>query len=219
MKQRTIRALYRWLSVIIALLAFILVPFFLFESTTENTAFQYLHANQETGIVATVAAALLALDVFLPIPSSIISTTVGSVLGMAAGTVVSFVGMTTGCVLGWYFGQRVGGPSAGALLGDREYERLRSLFSRYGALAISLCRPVPVAAEASIILAGASGMTFKKSIGVAALSSFGVSLVYASIGAYAFNIQSFLFAFLGAILLPVLFFLLYRLTTKRSVGK
>ena len=87
MKQRTIRALYRWLSVIIALLAFILVPFFLFESTTENTAFQYLHANQETGIVATVAAALLALDVFLPIPSSIISTTVGSVLGMAAGTV------------------------------------------------------------------------------------------------------------------------------------
>jgi len=78
-------------------------------------------------------------------------------------------------------------------------------------LAIAICRPVPVAAEASIILAGISGAARGRLMSVSILSNLGISLVYATAGALAWNSQSFFYALLAAIFFPVVCLCLYRL--------
>jgi len=212
------RVSFRWCAVFLALLAFILVPFFLFASATEAFTGKLLGSGGHLWLLASAGIALLALDVFLPVPSSIVSTIAGGLFGFASGAVVSFIGMTISCALGWYFGLRVGRPSADLMLGTREYDRLQRFFRRYGMFAIVVCRPVPVAAEASIILAGASGAGFARTIAAAGLSNLGISAVYAAVGAYAWTEASFLFAFLGAVLVPLLAMLIYRLIAARTAG-
>lgn len=212
------RITFRWCAVFFALLAFILVPFFLFASATEALTERLLGSGEHLWLVASAGIALLALDVFLPVPSSIVSTFAGGLFGFVPGTAVSFTGMTISCALGWYFGLRVGRPSADLMLGEREHDRLQRFFRRYGMMAIVLCRPVPVAAEASIILAGASGAGLAPTIAVAGLSNLGISAVYAAVGTYASMHASFLLAFLGAVLVPLLAMFIYRLIVARTVG-
>jgi len=210
LKSDKFQVLIRWGAAFVALLAFILVPFFLFATSTETYTFELLGSDRNAWVLAITGIALLTFDVFLPIPSSIVSTMAGAIFGVSVGTGVSFLGMTGSCVVGWYFGRQVGKPGAGVLLGEHEFARLQKLIDRYGLFAIAICRPVPVAAEASMIIAGTSASNFRASMGIAALSNLGISLVYATVGAYAWSNRSFMFAFLAAILLPAIAFVIYR---------
>jgi uncharacterized membrane protein YdjX (TVP38/TMEM64 family) len=203
--------LLRWLSLSVVLISFILVPFFLFATATETLVFAFLDEAESGVVVAAVAVSALALDVFLPIPSSIISTICGSALGVTMGALVSGLGMSLSCLLGWYFGRRVGRAGAEQLVGERELRRMEQLFIRRGLAAVVICRPVPVAAEASIILAGMSGAALGRLMLVSTLSNLGISLVYATAGALAWESQSFFYALIAAICFPVLCLCLYRL--------
>lgn len=205
--------LLRWLSLVVALLLFILLPFFLFAGATQDLVISFLDESGSAAWISLVAILALSLDVFLPIPSSVISTVCGSALGIVTGALVSCIGMSLSCLFGWYFGQRAGRVGAQKLIGEKELQRMETLFRRHGLVTIMLCRPVPVAAEASIILAGMSGAAQGRLMSVSILSNLGISLVYATAGALAWNSQSFFYALLGAIFFPVACLLLYKIST------
>jgi membrane protein DedA with SNARE-associated domain len=65
-------------------------------------------------------------------------------------------------------------------------------------------RSIPVLAEASTFVAGMSLMPFGMFLIISVLSNLGISLVYATIGAYAVQFPAFWFAFVGAWLVPTL---------------
>jgi uncharacterized membrane protein YdjX (TVP38/TMEM64 family) len=185
------------------MLLLILGPFFLWGAQIEAwTAHLLESAAPQRSLVAALLGLLLAVDILLPIPSSLVSTACGVFAGIAGGTLVSWTGMTLSCVAGYWLA-RSGRPVVRRLMGERELERLQVLSARFGDWVLIICRPVPVLAEAAVLLAGMSEMRPGRFLLMAALANLGISAVYATVGALAASVNSFLVAFAAAILLPL----------------
>lgn len=204
----------RWVVLWVVLIGLVLLPFLLFEQQFNAFAEQITASGTSRWVVAAAVFSLLALDVFLPVPSSIVSTAAGVFLGFAAGAGVIWLGMMAGCALGYVVGAR-GSGAARRLVGEDGLARAAALFERYGDATIVLCRPVPVIAEASVVFAGLVKSPFAAFVRLTAVSNLGIALGYAAFGAYSLRLDSFLLAFLGALLLPGLFILVSRLTFSR----
>jgi hypothetical protein len=127
---------------------------------------------------------------------------VGTLLGFWSGLLVSWCGMTIGCLLGYVFGARAGRPAVAHLIRMAEIERVEHTAERYGHWVLILFRAVPVLAEISVVFAGISHIRAGCFITVTASSNLGISLVYTGIGFAAADAASFLLAFTGAILVP-----------------
>lgn len=171
-----------WLVVVGTALT-ILCLFVLFE-LTELKALLYLPEPSESTRVpfALIGVSLLVLDVFLPVPSSIIMLAHGALFGVAIGTALSTVG-ALGATL---FGHWVGQTGAGAFrrfLSEDELARARSLFERWGTAAILITRPVPILAETTAIVAGASGFPRGRVLLAGTLGSLPGAFLYAWAGA------------------------------------
>ena len=82
----------RWAVLSIVLIAIVLVPFFLFETQFNQFAAEVARGGGSRWMAAGGILALLAADVFLPVPSSILSTAAGVLLGFWGGTAVVFSG-------------------------------------------------------------------------------------------------------------------------------
>jgi membrane protein DedA with SNARE-associated domain len=82
--------------------------------------------------------------------------------------------------------------------------------ARWGDWAIIVCRSAPVLAEASVVFAGVAGMPLGRFLPLCGLSNLAIAFVYAFVGKFALEANSFLLAFFGAIALPGLAMLLFR---------
>ena len=191
----------RWAVLWALLLGFVLVPFFLFESQLNALAAHVTAGGVSHSLAAAGIFALLALDIFLPVPSSVVATAAGVLLGFAEGAAVVWGGMMAGCVLGYAVGVRAAG-AARWIVGPENLSRAEALMTRYGDLAIVLCRPVPVLAEASVVFAGIVRAPFARVAWLTAISNLGIAAGYAAFGAYSMRLDSFVVAFVGALLLP-----------------
>lgn len=189
----------RWALVGVALLAFVLVPFVLFEEHFNRLASQWTAGQGATAALA--LGALLALDIVLPIPSSVLSTAAGALLGFPLGALVSTLGMTLASAAGYWLG--TGSRAATQrFVGAESLERAQRLAERYGDWAVIVSRPVPVLAEASAVAAGLLRRPAGRFLLLSAAANLGISLAYAAVGAFAMSAGSFLLAFAGALLLP-----------------
>ena len=122
-----------------------------------------------------VGAGVLACDVLLPIPSSIVATLLGARLGLAWGFAWGVLGLSAGHALGYGIGRLVPARATAELPALSTFPL------------VLLTRPVPVLAEAAAIGAGALRVPFARF----ALPMLLGNTVYA--GAMAAN---------GALLLP-----------------
>jgi uncharacterized membrane protein YdjX (TVP38/TMEM64 family) len=193
----------------VLLIALVLVPFVLFEEQIARFAASVTASGASRGVAAAAIFGLLALDVFLPVPSSIVSTAAGVFLGFAGGTAIVWTGMMLGCALGYAVGAR-GSGAAQRLIGAEALARARRVAHRYGDLAIVVCRPVPVLAEATVVFAGLVRAPFARFARLTAVANLGIALGYSAFGAYSLRLDSFLLAFLGALVLPAVFLVISR---------
>lgn len=195
----------RWLLLLALLFGVILLPFFLYEASITQWVERMIHPTAlPLGWIVLVLGGLLALDILLPVPSSLVSTSAGFLLGFWGGLVTSFIGMTLGCLLGYGLGRHAGRPLAGRLIGAEQLGQLEQLRQRRGDAVLVVARPIPMLAEASVLLAGISRMELQRFLTLTALANLGISLVYAALGALSATTHSFLLAFVGAILIPLL---------------
>lgn len=191
----------RWSLLFAATVAAILIPFFLLGDSIEAWTRATLDATAARWLVAVAAGGLLAFDIFLPVPSSLVSTAAGALLGFWGGLATSWVGMCLGCALGYALGGSMAAP---------ERDRMQKAWASYGDWALILFRAVPVLAEASVFFAGLSRMPRGRFAALVAISNFGISAVYAGTGAFSSERDTFLWAFAGAILLPGAGLLIWR---------
>jgi len=128
-----------------------LVPLVPFAIIGELPGDRFLLARGQSALVfGAVGAGLLALDVLLPIPSSIVAALLGARLGLAWGFACSVLGLCAGHVIGYL---------AGRLVPERAREELPAISTFPLVL---LTRPVPVLAEAVAIGAGALRVPFAR---------------------------------------------------------
>jgi uncharacterized membrane protein YdjX (TVP38/TMEM64 family) len=112
----------RWAILVGLMFALIIIPFLIFEKQFEALGIWLAEGHASGWASAVTIGALLALDVFLPVPSSIVSTGAGVLLGFWRGAAVIWIGMTIGCAIGYAFGARAA-AAARKLVGDEGLAR------------------------------------------------------------------------------------------------
>ncbi|HWJ69555.1 MAG TPA: VTT domain-containing protein [Sphingobium sp.] len=205
------KKLWRWALAIILVLTAILVPFLLWETSLSEFAGNIFEKSQDNPAMASgLIVALLAGDVLLPVPSSLLSAFAGGVLGFWPGALVIWIGMNTGCIFGYLIGRSAGRVAMVRLVGDAELARARHLLEGTGAVALIVTRAVPVLAEMLVLGAGAARMRLLPFLILTSLANAAAALAYAALGAYALSEGAFLLLFLGLAALPALGWLVWR---------
>ena len=174
--------LIRPLFLVAVVLAIPILPFLVFGSSFEARITGWLSTELSPGTVATAVIGLLASDILLPVPSSVVSTVAGRVLGFWGGAGASWCGMTAGAAIAFGLVRAFGRPLARRLSSDQELARTDAVASRWGVFVLVLARPVPVLAEASVLLMGATRLAWWRFLIPVGLSNFGLAAAYAALG-------------------------------------
>ena len=168
--------------VIAVVLAIPILPFLGFGESAESRITNWLDTSLSRGAAVAVVIGLLATDIFLPVPSSVVSTFAGKMLGFWAGTAASWFGMTVGAALAFGLVRMFGRPLAGRLSTEEELVRMDELADRYGVLILVVMRPIPVLAEASALLMGLMRLSWWRFLTAVGFSNLGIAAAYAALG-------------------------------------
>ena len=163
-------------------LAVPILPFLGFGGALEQCIASWLDPAPSRAIVAALTVGLLAVDVYLPIPSSVVSTSAAALLGFWLGTAASWVGMTLGGIAGFLPARLLGRWAAVRLSNTAELDRIDRLSRRFGPLVIVLTRPIPVLAEASVLALGTTDLPWSRFLVPLMLSNLGIAAVYSALG-------------------------------------
>ncbi len=192
----------------------IILPFF-FVGPQINAWVQTVieQAGRNRPLAGCLLAGLLATDILVPVPSSLVSTACGMALGFWGGALASFAGMSITTAAGYLMGRYVATP-VGRMIGADEFTMLEAFHRRHGVWLLLALRPVPVLAEASVVFSGVSRLSAARVAAVTALGNAAVSAVYAAIGVWGTCSDSFIPAFLVTVALSGVMMAVLR---KRSV--
>jgi uncharacterized membrane protein YdjX (TVP38/TMEM64 family) len=177
----------RWAILGVLLAAAIVVPFVLWEDALVALSRRWLESETNRLAVAGFAALLLALDLALPIPSSFVSAGAVAALGGVHGALAIWLGMTAGALAGYVLGRSGGTPAVERFVGHDELERATRLMDRFGSAVLVVCRGVPVLAEASVLVAGATRMRFATFATVTAAANLGLATAYALLSSFGWG--------------------------------
>ena len=208
-----------WTLLLLSIVTTICIPFFLFAQPIDTWLTGILSRTDDAGVLATLITAALTLDVFLPIPSSLVNTAAGALLGFTFGTLASWLGLTLGAIVGYgtgYYGRAL---VTWKLVGRRDHERSLQLSQGIGFGSVISMRAVPVLAETSTIAAGIGRLPFLRFLAAVSLANLAIAATYAAIGAFAFETNSFLLAVAAAMGVPIAAFGLYRLYRRHGPSR
>ena len=132
---------------------------------------------------ASAIVGLLVIDLFLPIPSSLVMVLSGGAFGVIRGALLSLAGSIGCSMLGFELTRRYGASAAARLVGPGELARLEQTFDRYGAGAVFMTRAMPIAMEAVSLVAGLSRMKRSTFLAATVAGTVPEALVYAWAGA------------------------------------
>lgn len=192
----------------VALFAAILVPFALWGDTFEAYGAALLAEATPSLSLALILVGLLAGDLVLPIPSSLLAVGVGAVFGLVAGTAIVTVGLSLGAWVGYELGRSAGRAGVSRWVDDAQRERLEAFGAKHGLGLLVALRAVPVLAEASVVVAGTSGMSRTRVLGATAAANLAIALVYAAAGSIAADLGSLEIAAMASVGIPGLAMLL-----------
>jgi uncharacterized membrane protein YdjX (TVP38/TMEM64 family) len=151
---------------------------------------------------------LLAADLVLPVPGTIVMSALGLTYGTLLGGTVAATGSILAGLCGYGVGRLVGEKTARKLLGGRDFEKGKLLFARGGGSVIALSRAIPILPEALSCTAGLVRMPFHAFLTSLACGSIPVGFLFAWIGAVGRDAPAWAIAF--SIAVPLLLWLLAR---------
>ncbi|MGB0595384.1 MAG: TVP38/TMEM64 family protein [Rubripirellula sp.] len=198
------RELFRTLPLMCVVLLIPVVPFLFFGGQLEDWLRGFTQNPPSPLVTSFLVIGLLATDVLLPVPSSVISTLSGWQLGWMLGTFATWVGMNLGAVVGFGLARRYGKPFALWFTGSENLNRLHEISDRYGPTVLVFTRAMPVFAEAAVLMAGIHQLSWRKFLPAIVLSNLGIAVAYSALGDYAERHQWLPLALAVAIGVPVL---------------
>ncbi|MFJ4192456.1 3-dehydroquinate synthase [Pseudomonas sp. NPDC089534] len=195
-----------WVSVF-CFSGLVIASFLLFEQQIHGFIAQldlYLPRTPAQQInLALVLIALLALDVVLPVPSSMVALLAVAALGGVGGYLVIFIGLCLGAWLGYALGAGYFRVLSGRL--GLHQRKPGQLAYRLGTLSLICLRGVPVLAETSVVAAGMQRYPLRAFVLVTTLANAGLALAYSAIGTLLVEQNALLVTLLASMVLPGLF--------------
>ncbi|MGC4106269.1 MAG: VTT domain-containing protein [Thermomicrobiales bacterium] len=198
----------RYTLIALAIAAFVLVSFLIVEALGIPLLADPSDQLGRGGIgAAMLGVGLLLVDVLLPVPSSLVMTAQGALFGIVLGTTLSMIGSVGAALVGFAIGRK-GMRFIARFVSPEEQAASNRLLERWGPLALIVTRPVPILAETTAIMAGASTLGWgKATIGIV-VGAFPAALIYAIAGAYATSVASGMLVFVLVIVLAGAFWLI-----------
>lgn len=186
-----------------------LLPWLLWGTRLDQVVTTWLDPPPAPPVLAALEVGILAVDILLPVPSSLVATLGGATLGVAGGTTCAWAGMTLGSLAGWWLGRLAGSrslarnaaPDPEGLGHDRAGPARRP--TRFGPLAVIVTRPLPLLAEATSLLAGATGMTARTFLFSAAPANLAVAFVWSLAGSLGRHADSLHWVLVASLAVPV----------------
>ena len=161
---------------------------------------QWSHNPYGPGLMGGAVVLVLALDLFLPVPSSFVLCASGAWLGFGWGCLANILGLGIGATLAYELCRWGGEKWFVQWVGAKDTDRLRSWLNRHGPWAIVLSRSVPMMTELLSGLAGLGHLQRSLYYGAAILGSLPYAIAAAWLGSVKSEIS--LWGLLAVILLP-----------------
>jgi uncharacterized membrane protein YdjX (TVP38/TMEM64 family) len=188
-------------SLTVAAVAVPLVPWLVWGTRLDHAVADWLDPPPPAAALAVAEIGVLAADILLPVPSSLVATLGGASLGVAAGTACAWLGMTLGSLAGWLLGRAAGIRGAAALDADAR-AAVEARERRYGPLVVVLTRPLPILAEAAALLAGAAGMPWQTFLTAAAPANLAIAFAWSLAGSLGKDADSLQWVAIAALAVP-----------------
>jgi uncharacterized membrane protein YdjX (TVP38/TMEM64 family) len=193
----------RWCLIGLAVVGLCLLPLAVVGGRVDPWTTAAFDATSGPLALSGLVVALLALDTFLPVPSSILATVAGQRLGFVGATVAISIGLCLGSAVGYLVGSAAGSAPLERLVGPAQLERARALVTtRPGALALAVTRAVPVLSESVMLLSGAARTPPARTAAVCVLANTGLAMAYAGLGSAADGAAAFPLTVAGSVGLP-----------------
>ena len=193
----------RVLTIIFVCLLLAALPFLIWGERLERELAERVVESEDRQSIALVTFGLLASDIVLPVPSSVVATFAGARLGIAAGAATVWAGMTCGAVLGFALARWLGVAFTRRFASPTDLETLRLASRQWGVALLALTRPLPILAEATVLLMGTAEMRWPQFLMAVSLSNLGIAVVYSLAGTIAQSRGQLLLALAASIALPL----------------
>lgn len=182
-------------------IAIILLTFGAFH-TLEDYFSNILHLLKDNPIqFGIVSFLVLASDIVLPVPSSIVLYINGYFLGVLAGSAVSLMGLMVGAILGYYLGSK-----GSEIFQSESNQQANQILSKYGPAAIFLTRGIPILSESICFVCGYNKVDFKKYLLLNLIGYLPVCILHAIFGNLGYESGGiFLLSFASSIAISIIF--------------
>jgi uncharacterized membrane protein YdjX (TVP38/TMEM64 family) len=195
------RTLFLLLLLTLAAVAVPAVPWAIWGTRLDRAVADWLDPLPSPPVLAAVEIGVLAADILLPVPSSLVATLGGAALGIVPGTACAWLGLTLGTAAGWALGRIAGGAVAALDPADRV--RLDRERRRLGPFLVVLSRPLPLVAEAVALLAGGARMPAREFLPAAAAGNLAVATAWSIAGGLGGRGESLPAVLAAALVIPV----------------
>jgi len=205
----------RYLVVSGLIAGFVLVSFLIVEALGVPLLVDPADRFESAGFgVAALGVSLLLVDVFIPVPSSIVMTAQGALFGFLGGTALGMIGSVGATLIGFAIGRR-SSRLINRYIGAAGEDQSRSLIHRLGPLALIVTRPLPILAETTAIVAGSTAMTWRQAATGSLIGCLPAAALYSAAGAFAADVATGLLVFPLVLLLAALFWVIGRVLERR----
>lgn len=176
---------------------------FIFFEDLENYFTDLLAASEmQPERYALLSFLVLASDILLPVPSSIIMYYNGLVLGFAYGSLLSLVSLFISGTAGYWIGY-----TSAFGFNNSPDEKAGKVIEQFGSMGIILTRGIPILSESICITAGFNRMNFRQYTILNILGSLPLAFIYGYFGAVGRSSQLFYYSFGLSILLSLVMFI------------
>jgi uncharacterized membrane protein YdjX (TVP38/TMEM64 family) len=207
----------RWGVLLLLVAAFVIASKLLIENLLGLSIDEQLSTWLDAAGPGSAAAIvmLLAADIVLPVPSSLIMLLSGAAFGVFWGGMISLVGSIAGEWLGFELVRHYGRRASSAIVGDDELGRLSAFFERYGTAAIVMTRPLPIVMETLSVVAGLSTMRRWTFLAASLAGTAPIVFVYAYAGSKSREVGNLAPAVVMLVAVAGMGWLIYRSMSKR----
>lgn len=170
---------------VIALVAFLLVPVIIWKDEIDNyfSGEEGLGRLQAYGTWAwLIGIGLIVSDLVLPMPSTAVIAALGMLYGGLLGGLIGGVGSILAGLVAYGGCRLLGERFLNFLVGEESVRKLDRFFERYGLWAIALSRWMPLLPEALCCLAGMVRMRFWPFLAALACGSMAMGFAFAFLG-------------------------------------
>lgn len=179
------RSLIRLVLVVAVLLGLPLLTASLWSGPLEHWFATWRESPPPAGWLVVALVAVLAADILLPVPSGPVITLAGGQLGVALTASAAWLGLMLGGVAAFAVTKRWGPAVAARFAAPEELENLRTTAREHDVWLLLVTRPLPILAEATVLLCGALDTRWSRMLWTLAVGNAAVATTFAVLGSQA----------------------------------